>query len=192
MLRKLYDWVVSLAEDPRAIYWLAMISFAESSFFPIPPDALLVPMATVNPQRAFLYAAVCTVASVAGGFLGYAIGYFFFETMGKSVLAFYGLEKSFETFQLQFQEWGLWIILIKGLTPIPYKLVTIAAGAAHFDLVVFALASLVTRGARFFLECWLLKLYGPPIRHFIEHRLELVTTVALILIVGGFLLLKFL
>lgn len=192
MLRNLYDWVVSLAEDPRAIYWLAMISFAESSFFPIPPDALLVPMATVNPQRAFLYAAVCTVASVAGGFLGYAIGYFFFETMGKSVLAFYGLEKSFETFQLQFQEWGLWIILIKGLTPIPYKLVTIAAGAAHFDLVVFALASLVTRGARFFLECWLLKLYGPPIRHFIEHRLELVTTVALILIVGGFLLLKFL
>lgn len=192
MLRNLYNWVVSLAEDPRAIYWLAMISFAESSFFPIPPDALLVPMATVNPQRAFLYAAVCTASSVLGGFLGYAIGYFFFETMGKSVLAFYGLEKAFAGFQQQFQEWGLWIILIKGLTPIPYKLVTIASGAAHFDLVVFAFASLATRGARFFLECWLLKLYGPPIRHFIEHRLELVTTVALVLIVGGFLVLRYL
>jgi membrane protein YqaA with SNARE-associated domain len=192
VLRRLYNWVVSLAEDPRAVYWLAMISFAESSFFPIPPDALLVPMATVNPQRAYLYALVCTLSSVAGGFLGYAIGYFFFETMGKSVLAFYGLEKSFETFQLQFQEWGLWIILIKGLTPIPYKLVTIAAGAAHFDLFVFAIASLVTRGARFFLECWLLKMYGPPIRHFIEHRLELVTTALLVLIVGGFLVLRYL
>jgi membrane protein YqaA with SNARE-associated domain len=191
MLRGLYNWVLRLAEDPRALWWLGMVSFAESSFFPIPPDVMLVPMVVTQPARAMTIATVATLTSVAGGWLGYAIGYFFFETAGKWVLDLYGLQGGFAQFQKQFQEWGLWIILIKGLTPIPYKLVTIASGAAHFDLVIFTLASIVTRGARFFLEALLLQRYGQPVRDFIEHRLEWVTGAALVLIVGGFLVLRY-
>jgi membrane protein YqaA with SNARE-associated domain len=191
MLRRLYDWVLKLAEDPRALWWLALVSFAESSFFPIPPDAMLVPMTVARPARAWIIASVCTASSVAGGFLGYAIGYYFFETAGKWLVDLYGLQGGLEQYQQQFQEWGLWIILIKGLTPIPYKLVTIASGAAHFDIVVFALASVVTRGARFFLEAWLLQLYGEPVRHFIERRLEWVTGGLLALIVAGFVAMRY-
>jgi membrane protein YqaA with SNARE-associated domain len=191
MLRRLYDRIMQLAEGPQAMKWLAGISFAESSFFPIPPDAMIVPMVLARPDRAWRIAMVCTIASVIGGFLGYAIGSFLYQTIGQPIVAFYGLQQPFEEFQHQFQEWGLWIILIKGMTPIPYKLVTIASGVAHFDLLVFAAASLVTRGARFFLVAALLKAFGPPLRTFIERYLTLVTTGLLLLIVAGFVALKY-
>lgn len=192
MLRRFYDRVIALAEHPQALWWLAMVSFVESSFFPIPPDALLIPMVLAKPERAWIIATVCTIASVAGGFLGYAIGYYFFETWGHSIIEFYGLQDGFARFQQQFNEYGLWVILIKGLTPIPYKLVTIASGAAHFDLVTFGLASLLTRGARFFLVAALLRIFGDPIRHFIEKRLTLVTTGFIVILVGGFVAIAYL
>jgi membrane protein YqaA with SNARE-associated domain len=192
MLRRFYDRIIALAENPRALWWLAVVSFVESSFFPIPPDAMLIPMVLAKPQRAWIIALVCTVASVAGGFLGYAIGYYFFETWGHSIIEFYGLQDGFAKFQQQFNEYGLEIILIKGLTPIPYKIVTIASGAAHFDLLTFGVASLVTRGARFFLVAGLLRIFGQPIRDFIEKRLTLVTTAFLVVLVGGFLALRYL
>lgn len=191
MLRRIYDRVMLLAEGPQAEKWLAIVSFTESSFFPIPPDAMIVPMVLARPERAWRIALICTVASVIGGFFGYAIGYFLFETVGRPIVDLYGYQAAFDKFQHQFQEWALWIILIKGMTPIPYKIVTIASGVAHFDLLVFAAASLVTRAARFFLVAALLKVFGPPLRTFIERYLTLVTTALLLLIVGGFVALKY-
>jgi len=191
MLRRIYDRVMLLAEGPQAEKWLAIVSFTESSFFPIPPDAMIVPMVLARPERAWRIAFICTIASVVGGFFGYAIGYFLFETVGRPIVDLYGYQAAFDKFQHQFQEWGLWIILIKGMTPIPYKIVTIASGVAHFDLLVFAAASLVTRAARFFLVAALLKVFGPPLRTFIERYLTLVTTALLLLIVGGFVALKY-
>ena len=192
MLRNVYNRVIALAEHPRALWWLALVSFVESSFFPIPPDALLIPMVLARPERAWIIAAVCTAASVIGGFLGYAIGYYFFETWGHSIIEFYGLQQGFANFQEQFNKYGLEIILIKGLTPIPYKIVTIASGAAHFDLLTFGIASLVTRGARFFAVAGLLRLFGQPIREFIEKRLTLVTTAFIVILIGGFVALRYL
>jgi membrane protein YqaA with SNARE-associated domain len=191
MLRRLYDRIMQLAEGPEAMKWLALVSFAESSFFPVPPDAMIVPMVLARPERAWRIAAVCTVASVIGGFFGYGIGYFLFETIGQRIVDFYGLQPAFLKFDQEFQQWGLWIILIKGLTPIPYKIVTIASGVAHFDLLVFALASLATRGARFFLVAALLRAFGPPLRTFIERYLTLVTTGLALMVVAGFVVLKY-
>jgi membrane protein YqaA with SNARE-associated domain len=186
MLRRLYDRLVVLSNHPSAIWVLAAVSFAESSFFPIPPDVMLIPMILANRSKAWLFAGVCTIASVLGGFFGYAIGYYLFETAGKWVIDFYGLQAGFDNFRQQFNEYGLWVILIKGLTPIPYKLVTIASGVAHFDLFTFGIASLITRGGRFFLVAGLLYVVGDPIRHFVEKHLTLVTTGFLLIIVGGF------
>jgi membrane protein YqaA with SNARE-associated domain len=191
MLQRLYGWTMRLAAHPRALWALAAVSFAESSFFPIPPDALIIPMVLARPVQAWRIALVCTAASVIGGFFGYAIGYYLFETIGRHVLAFYGYSAAFAEFQAKFNEWGIWIILIKGLTPIPYKLITIASGLAKFDLATFAVASLATRGVRFFLVAGLLKIFGPPIRDFIERRLTLVTTVFAVSLVGGFLVLRY-
>jgi membrane protein YqaA with SNARE-associated domain len=181
-----------MAAHPRARWVLAAVSFTESSFFPIPPDAMLVPMILADPKRAWSIAAICTVASVIGGFFGYAIGYFLFETVGQWVIQLYGLQKGFAEFEQKFNEWGLWIILIKGLTPIPYKLITIASGAVKFDLLVFGLASVVTRAGRFFLVAALLKVFGPPVREFVEKRLTLVTTAFLVAVIGGFVVLRYL
>ncbi len=192
MLRSMYDWVIRLSEHPKSLWALAGVSFVESSFFPIPPDIMLIPMILAQRAKAWLIAGVCTIASVAGGFLGYAIGYFFFETFGQWLIDFYGLQGGFAQFQQQFNEWGLWIILIKGMTPIPYKLVTIASGAAHFDLLTFGAASLLTRGVRFYLVAALLYVFGEPIRTFIEKHLTLVTTAFVVLIVAGFVAIRYL
>jgi membrane protein YqaA with SNARE-associated domain len=192
MLRRLYDWVIRLAGHPRAIPILGVVSFLESSFFPIPPDVMLVPMVLANRDKAFRIALVCTICSVLGGLLGYAIGYYFFETIGEWVVRTYGLQSGLATFRAGFAEYGIWIILIKGLTPIPYKLVTIASGAAHFDLFTFVWASIVTRGVRFFVVAALLWKFGEPIRAFIEKRLTLVTWLFLIALVGGFIVLRYL
>ena len=188
MLRRLYDWTMALAGRRDAPLALAAVSFAESSFFPIPPDALLVPMVLARPDRAWHFAAICTAASVLGGLAGYAIGLFLFETVGKAIIG----EEGVATFQSYYAEWGLWVILVKGLTPIPYKLVTIASGFAEFDLGVFILASIVTRGARFFLLAALLRQFGAPIRSFIERYLTLVTTGFVLLVVGGVLAARYL
>ena len=192
MLRRIYDWTMTVAARPDALRWLACISFAESSFFPIPPDVVVVPMVLARRDQAWLIAAVCTVSSVLGGLLGYAIGYFLYATLGHWLIDVYGLQQGAATFREQYAEWGLWVILIKGLTPIPYKIVTIISGAAHFSIPVFIGASIVTRGARFFLIAWLLKAFGEPIRDFIERRLTLVTTLFVLLLFGGFLVLKYL
>jgi len=186
MLRGLYDWVMRLAAHERALPALAVISFLESSVFPIPPDVMLIPMVLADRARAFRIALVCTVASVLGGLLGYAIGYYLFETLGEWVVRTYGMQAGLAAFRAGFDEYGTWIILIKGLTPIPYKLVTIASGAAHFDLFTFVWASILTRGLRFFLVAALLWKFGEPIRTFIEKRLTLLTWLFLIALVGGF------
>ncbi len=190
MLRGLYDKVLALAASPRAPWWLAIISFAESSFFPIPPDVMLVPMALARPRMALRFAAICTVASVLGGAFGYFIGYALFDVLAKPVLALYGYAEKFAAFQAFYDKWGLWVILIKGLTPIPYKIVTIASGAAKFNFAVFMAASVVTRGARFFMVAVLLHFFGEQVRVFIEKRLTLVTTGIAAGVVGGFLVLK--
>jgi membrane protein YqaA with SNARE-associated domain len=192
MLRRLYDRILALAASPRAEWWLAIVAFAESSFFPVPPDALLIPMVLARPRYAWRFAAICTAASVAGGALGYLIGYAVFDQLALPVLNFYGYGDRFASFQALYAQYGLWVILIKGLTPIPYKIVTIASGAAKFDFALFMAASLVTRGARFFLLAALLRAFGAPVKEFIERRLTLVTSAVAAGIVGGFLLLRFL
>jgi membrane protein YqaA with SNARE-associated domain len=192
MIRSLYDWVIRLAVHPKAVPALGVVSFLESSVFPIPPDVMLIPMVLANRAKAFTIAAVCTVTSVLGGLLGYAIGYYFFETIGEWVVRTYGLQAGLAAFRAGFDEYGTWIILIKGLTPIPYKLVTIASGAAHFDLFTFMWASILTRGARFFLVAALLWKFGEPIRTFVEERLTLLTWAFLIALIGGFVAFRYL
>ena len=191
MLRKLYDWVFSLARHRHATRSLAVVSFAESSFFPIPPDVMLAPMVLAKPERAYFYAMVCTAASVLGALLGYWIGYELYATVGVKIVAAYGLEAKMQASIEAFNTYGVWIILIKGLTPIPYKIITIACGVAHFALLPFILASIVTRGLRFFAVAGLLYVYGPPIRDFVEKRLTLVTTAFLAIVIGGFVALKY-
>jgi len=192
MLARWYLRVLALAGSRRAPLWLAVVSFAEASCFPIPPDALLIPMVVARPQLAWRLATICTLASVAGGALGYFIGAELFDRLARPLLDFYGYANGVLAFQALYDRWGLWVILIKGLTPIPYKIVTIASGAAHFDFPTFMAASLVTRGARFFLLAALLRRYGEPIRAFIERRLGLVTGALAAGVVGGFLVLRFL
>ena len=190
-MQRAYSWMMRTAahdKAPQALFW---VSFAESSFFPIPPDVMLIPMVLAKPAKAWVYATICMVGSVLGGILGYAIGYFLYETIGLWLIQAYGLATQFEAYRAAYNEWGLWIILIKGLTPIPYKLVTIASGAAAFNFWVFIAASIVTRGARFFLVAALLYWLGEPIREFIERRLTLVTTAFVVLLVGGFVAIKY-
>ncbi|MBK5197844.1 MAG: DedA family protein [Methyloceanibacter sp.] len=191
MLQRLYDKAIALSASRHALPALAAVSFAESSFFPVPPDLLLVPMALAQPQKARLYALVCTIASVLGGLLGYAIGALLFDTVGKWLISAYGYGDGIEAFRAAYAKWGAWIILIKGMTPIPYKIVTIASGFAGYNLLAFTVLSLITRGARFFIEAELLRYYGEPIRDFVEKRLTLVTTGFFAVLVGGFLIAKY-
>ncbi len=189
MLRKLYDWVISLARSRHAPIALAVVSFAESSFFPIPPDVMLAPMVATRPNRAFVYAGICTAASVIGGLLGYAIGVFM-EPLGEAILRIFGHANGRAEFQHWFDQWGLWVILIKGATPIPYKLVTITAGFARFDLFTFVWASILTRGFRFFTVATVLKFYGPQILEQVEKRLNVFAVLFLVVLVGGFVAIK--
>ncbi|WP_118137888.1 YqaA family protein [Oceanicella sp. SM1341] len=190
MLRALYDRVISLAGHRHALWFLAAISFVESSVFPIPPDVLLIPMIIARPNRAWLIAGVCTLASVLGGMLGYFIGAELFDLVGKPVLDFYGKGEQFAEFSATFNEYGAWAVLVAGVTPFPYKVITIASGATGLSLGVFIVASIVARALRFFLIGALLWKFGPPVRDFIENRLGLVATVSVVLLFGGFLLVK--
>jgi len=192
MMRRLYDWMMGMAGSPRAPWALAIVSFVESSFFPIPPDVMLIPMVLRDRSKAWWYATVATVASVLGGLLGYAIGYFFFEAIGKPILNFYGREHALDSFIQFVHEYGVEAVIIKGMTPIPFKVVTIAAGVAKMDLLAFIGASIIARAMRFYLVAALLYFFGQPIREFIEHRLTLVTTVFVVVLVGGFVAVKYL
>lgn len=190
MLRKTYDKTMSLAGHRHALWWLSAVSFIESSVFPIPPDVLLIPMTIAERRKAWFYAAICTVSSVIGGFLGYAIGFWLFETVGQAIIGFYHLETQFAAFRETFNAYGAWIVLAKGMTPIPFKLVTITAGVTGLDLATFTLASIGSRAMRFYLVAGLLWWFGDPIRVFIEKRLALVTALFLVSLIGGFLVLK--
>ena len=191
MLRRFYDWLLLQAGKKHATWVMAGISFAESSFFPLPPDLLMIPMILANRRRAFWYAAVATVSSVVGAYLGYAIGYYLFASVGAEILRFYGAMDTFEALKDKFLQYGVEIIVLKGMTPIPFKLVTIASGLAQFNLGLFTVACLVSRSIRFFLVAAILYFVGEPARAFIEKRLMLVTTVSAVLLVGGVFLVKF-
>jgi len=191
MFRKLYDWVFSLARSRHATPALAVVSFAESSVFPVPPDVMLAPMILARPEKAYFYAFVCTVASVLGGILGYAIGYYLTD-LGLWLMSLLGHADGLEEFQHWFDRWGLAVILIKGLTPVPYKLVTIASGLAGFSFPVFVAASVVTRGGRFFAEAWVLKRWGPAMLAQVEKRLAMWSIIGIVVLVGAVVAVKLL
>lgn len=179
-----------LAGHRHAVPALAAVSFTESSFFPIPPDVMLIPMILANRAKAWLIATVCTVSSVAGGVFGYAIGFYLFDTVGRRVVDFYGYGDKFATFQGWYNEWGLLIVFVAGITPLPYKVFTIASGVTGLPLATFIAGSVVSRGLRFFIEAALLWWIGEPIRTFVERNLQWVTVVFVGLLVGGFVLLR--
>ncbi|MDG2451340.1 MAG: DedA family protein [Paracoccaceae bacterium] len=192
MIRRLYETTLSLAETRYALWALFIVAFVESSVFPIPPDVLMIPMIIARPSRAFVIAGVALVGSVLGGMLGYYIGSGLFETVGKPVLEFYGKDKYFDEFAVRYQEYGAWAVLIAGVTPFPYKVITILSGATSLNLGVFIVASIVARGLRFFIVAALLWKFGAPIRDFIERRLGLMFAIFCVVLVGGFYAVKFL
>lgn len=192
MLTRLYDWTMGLAAHRHAIWWLAAISFAESSFFPIPPDVLIIAMVLAARHQAWRIATVCTIASVAGGLAGYAIGALLYDGVGAPIIAFYGYAEKFQVFQGWYYEYGAWIVGAGGFTPIPYKVITIASGVADLDLATFTIVSALSRGARFFLVAALLWRFGPPIRTFIEARLGILTLAFFALLIGSFVALRYL
>jgi membrane protein YqaA with SNARE-associated domain len=185
MLRKLYDWCIAAAGKPHASWIMGIVSFVESSFFPVPPDAMLVPMALARPDKAYFFATICTLTSVAGGMLGYAIGYFLYESVGLWLMHLYGYGGKIEAFRQAYVEWGTWIILLKGLTPIPYKIVTIASGFTGYPFIPFVLLSIVARGMRFFLVAFLIHRYGPQARAIIEERLGFWVTISSVTLLVG-------
>src|SRR5438552_7357472 len=188
MLRRIYDWCIDAAHKPYALWILGAVSFAESSFFPVPPDVMLLPMSLARPERAWLYAGVCTLTSVLGGVLGYAIGALLYDSVGQWLINFYGLGGKVEAFRSGYAQYGAWIILLKGLTPIPYKLVTITSGFANYNIWLFVLLSLIARGGRFFLVAILLNRYGLWIRETIEKRLGMWVALGAAVLVLGFVI----
>ncbi|MCG5235593.1 YqaA family protein [Xanthobacter oligotrophicus] len=185
MLRKLYDWIIAYSAKPSAPWALALVAFAESSVFPVPPDVLQVPMTLARPDRAWRYALIATVASVLGGLVGYAIGALLYDSVGKFLIDLYGYGSKVDQFRAAYAHYGHWVILLKGLTPIPFKLVTITSGFADYNLFWFVVLSIITRGARFFILAAILHYFGPSAREFIEKRLGLVTLGFLgVLVVG--------
>jgi Predicted membrane protein len=192
MLRKSYNWMMSYAKHPKALWALVMVSFAESSFFPLPPDPLYVAMILANNKDTWRLAWICTISSVIGGIVGYYIGFGLYETVGERIVAAYGLENGFVKFQQSFDKWGFWIVALKGLTPIPFKVVAIFSGVAKMDMLTFLSASMLARGFRFFSIAALLHYCGPQVRSFIEKHLILATILVLLALVGGFYLIKYL
>ena len=192
MLRRLYEWTLGLAQSPYALWALAAVAFVESSFFPIPPDVLMIPMIIATPRRAFLIAGVATVASVLGGLFGYFIGAVLFEQVAQPILDFYGKGEYFTEFAVRYNEYGAWAVLVAGVTPFPFKVITIASGATGLSLPVFIVASIVARALRFFLVATLLWKFGEPIRDFIEKRLGLMFVLFCVILAGGFYAVRYL
>lgn len=191
LVKATYDYMINLASRPNAMYFLFAVAFIESSFFPIPPDVMLIPMVLATPAKAWRIATVTTIASVLGGAFGYAIGVFFFDLIARPILTFYGYMHQFDVFKDYYHEWGAWIVFGAGITPFPYKVVTIASGVVHLDFVVFMLASVVARGMRFYLVAWLLKKFGEPMKEYIEKNLGMLSILFLLLLLGGFACIKF-
>ena len=187
MLKRIYDWCIDAAHKPYALWVLAAVAFAESSFFPVPPDVMLIPMSLARPKAAWLYASVCTVASVLGGLLGYAIGALLFDSLGQWLIQFYHLADKVEAFRTGYSQWGALIIIGKGLTPIPYKLVTITSGFAGYNIWLFILCSMIGRGMRFFIGAILFNRYGDVIRAELEKRLGLWVSLGAALLLFGFI-----
>ena len=192
LTKTIYDKTLDLASRPNALTWLFAISFIESSFFPIPPDIMIIPMVLATQNKAYKIASVATLASVLGGCFGYAIGVFGYEVIAKPLLEFYGYMENFHKFENYYHQYGAWIVFIAGLTPIPYKLITIASGIVRLDFSIFIVASILARGMRFYLIAWLLKRYGEPMKSFIEKNLNLLSIVFVLLLIGGFAIIKFL
>lgn len=188
MLRRIYDWCIAAADKPYALWLMGAVSFAESSFFPVPPDVMLIPMSLARPRRAWVYALVCSVTSVAGGVVGYAIGALLYDSIGQWLIHLYGYADKVEAFRASYAEYGAWIILLKGLTPIPYKIVTITSGFADYNLWLFILFSIIARGGRFFIVAIVLNRYGSWIRETIEKRLGLWVALGTGLLVIGFII----
>lgn len=191
LIRRLYDWTMRQAGAPNATKMLFVVSFAESSFFPVPPDVMLVPMCLARRARAFLLAAWCTLASVLGGIFGYLIGALLFESIGQWLISVYGYGENMEAFRALYAQWGPWTLLVGGLTPVPYKLITIASGIAGYDFFLFVFLSALTRGTRFSLEAALVYWFGEPVRKFVEKRLEIVVTAAVFLVIAGFVAVRY-
>lgn len=192
MLKRLYEWTLDKAGHRYAERWLAVIAFIESSFFPIPPDIMLIPMCLAKPERAFRYAFICTIASVLGALLGYAIGYFLFEALGQPILSFYGLSDEFVSFAAQFNDQGWIIVLLAGFTPLPFKVITIAAGATSMPLYILIFAAIIARSARFFLVAALLWKFGEPMKRIIDRHFGLLTVIVSIIGIGGFVAVRYL
>ncbi len=192
MLRRLYDRIMVLSGHPKAAWALSGVAFVESSVFPIPPDAMLIPMVLAKRAKAWFYATLCTVSSVLGGIAGYAIGYFLFELAGRAILNLYGYEEAFAQFAGRYNDYGAWIVFFAGVTPFPYKVITIASGATQLNFWVFMAASIAARGLRFFAVSGLLYWFGPPIRDFIERRFGLVATLFFVSLFAGFVAIKYL
>lgn len=190
-VRKIYDAVFHLSKENGAVYWLFAVSFIESSFFPIPPDVMLIPMILAAPKKAWNLAGIATAGSVIGAYLGYAIGFYFFQLIAEPLLDFYGYLEKFNSFKELYNQYGAWIVFGAGITPFPYKIITIASGVVHMNLLVFTVASVIARGMRFFLVAWLLKQYGETMRVFIEKNLGWLSVVFLILLIGGFAAVKY-
>lgn len=191
MLKPLYDRTMALADHPKALWWLAAVAFVESSVFPIPPDVLMIPMILARPSRAWLIALVALAASVAGGVLGYVIGAFFYEGIGQPALEAMGKGAAMEEFNSRFNDFGFWAVLGAGVTPFPYKVITIMSGWTGMPLGTFIATSILARALRFFLVAGLLWQFGAPIRDFIERRLGLVFTLFVAILFGGFLMIRF-
>ena len=191
MLRGLYNWTMRMAEGPRALWALAVVAFVESSVFPIPPDLLIIPMVLATPHRAWLIALVATVSSVLGGIAGYAIGYFFYEALGQPILEALGKADSMAEFNERFNGVGFWAVLAAGVTPFPYKVITIMSGWTAMPLGTFVVTSIIARALRFFVVAGLLWAFGAPVREFIERRLGLVFTLFVIVLVGGFYMVRY-
>ena len=191
MLRRLYDWIMGLAAHKHAQWILALVAFAESSFFPIPPDVMLIPMTLAERRKALWYAFLATVGSVLGGIFGYLIGALLFDTVGEPIIAFYGLEAGFEKLKGWYGEYGLLIVFVAGFTPIPYKVFTISSGLTNLSFPLFLIGSIVSRGLRFMIVCGLIYWFGPTIKNFIEKYLGILTIAASVLLVGGFVVLKY-
>ncbi|SPH17867.1 hypothetical protein DEA8626_01395 [Defluviimonas aquaemixtae] len=192
MIRALYDWTMRLADHPRSLRALGVVSFIESSFFPIPPDVLMIPMIIARPSRAWVVATVALVTSVLGGLFGYFIGAVLWEAVGQPILDFYGKTHAAEDFAARFNQYGAWAVLFAGITPFPFKVITIMSGWTGLSLPVFIVSAIVARGLRFFVVAGLLWQFGAPIRDFIERRLGLMFTLFMVLLIGGFALVKYL
>lgn len=190
LVKATYDYMLNLASRRNAMYFLFAVAFIESSFFPIPPDVMLIPMVLAAPAKAWRIAGIATAASVLGGAFGYAIGVFFFDLIARPILTFYGYMHQFDVFKDYYHEWGAWIVFGAGITPFPYKVITIASGVVHLDFAVFMLASVVARGMRFYLVAWLLKKYGEPMKDYIEKNLGMLSVLFLLLLLGGFACIK--